>query len=48
MSKSNPTVSGKLVGWGKSLGDAAAKTTISEAAKEVFKLALRLSGIPLP
>ncbi|AFZ33604.1 pentapeptide repeat protein (plasmid) [Gloeocapsa sp. PCC 7428] len=46
--QSNPTVMGKLIGWGKSLGDAAAKTTVSEAAKEVFKLALGLSGVPLP
>ena len=46
--KSNPTVMGKLVKWGQSLADAAAKTTVSEAAKGVFKLALRLSGVPLP
>ena len=44
----DPTVLGKLVKWGQSLGDSAAKTTVSEAAKEVFKLALRLSGIPIP
>lgn len=41
----NPIVMDKLIGWGKSLGDTAARTTISEAAKEVFKLALKLSGI---
>jgi hypothetical protein len=44
----NPTTLGKLVKWGQSLGDTAAQTTVSEAAKEVVKLALRLSGVPLP
>ncbi|MEH2467819.1 pentapeptide repeat-containing protein [Nostoc sp.] len=44
----DPTVLGKLVKWGQSLSDTAAKTTVSEAAKEVFKIALRLSGIPIP
>jgi hypothetical protein len=44
----SPTTLGKLVKWGQSLGDTAAKTTVSEAAKEVVKLALRLSGVPLP
>jgi hypothetical protein len=46
--KDDPTVLGKLVKWGQSLGDTAAKTTVSEAAKEVVKLALKLSGVPLP
>jgi uncharacterized protein YjbI with pentapeptide repeats len=46
--KDNPTTLGKLVKWGQSLGDTAAQTTVSEAAKEVVKLALRLSGVPLP
>jgi uncharacterized protein YjbI with pentapeptide repeats len=46
--KDNPTTLGKLVRWGQSLGDTAAQTTVSEAAKEVVKLALRLSGVPLP
>jgi uncharacterized protein YoaH (UPF0181 family) len=46
--KDNPTALGKLVKWGQSLGDTAAKTIVSEAVKEVLKLALRLSGIPLP
>lgn len=45
--QSNPTLKGKLVKWGQSLGDAAAKTTVSEAATAVVKLALRLSGVPL-
>jgi uncharacterized protein YjbI with pentapeptide repeats len=46
--KNDPTVMGKLVKWGQSLGDATAKTTVTEAATAVVKLALRLSGIPLP
>ena len=46
--KDNPTTLGKLVKWGQSLGDTAAQTTVSEAAKEVVKLALRLSGVSLP
>jgi hypothetical protein len=46
--KNDFTTKEKLVKWGQSLGDTAAQTTISEAAKEVVKLALRLSGIPLP
>ena len=44
----DPTVLGKLVKWGQSLGNTAANTTVTEAAKEVFKIALRLSGIPIP
>ena len=39
------TVLGKLVKWGQSLDKTAANTNVTEAAKEVFKLALRLSGI---
>ncbi|XGW00256.1 MAG: hypothetical protein ACAF41_15135 [Leptolyngbya sp. BL-A-14] len=46
--KANPTVMGKLVKWGQSLADTAGKTTVSEAAKGVVKLALQMSGIPLP
>ncbi|MFP5273701.1 pentapeptide repeat-containing protein [Coleofasciculus sp.] len=46
--KQDSTVKEKLVKWGQSLGDAAAKTTVTEAAKEALKLALRLSGIPIP
>lgn len=41
----NPSVRDKLVKWGQSLGDAAAKTTVSEAATAVVKLALTLAGI---
>jgi hypothetical protein len=46
--ESNPTVLGKLVQWSKTLADTASKTTVSEAAKGVVKLALQMSGIPLP
>jgi len=44
----NPTVMGKLVKWGQSLADTASQTTVSEAAKSIVKLALQMSGIPLP
>jgi hypothetical protein len=46
--QSDPKFKSKLVKWGQSLGDAAAKTTVSEAATAVVKLALSLSGMPLP
>jgi hypothetical protein len=46
--EANPTVMGKLVKWGQSLADTAGKTTVSEAVKGVIKLALHISGIPLP
>jgi transcriptional regulator with XRE-family HTH domain len=46
--KADPTTMGKLVRWGQSLADTAGKTTISEAAKAVVKLALQMSGVPLP
>lgn len=46
--EANPTVMGKLVKWGQSLADTASKTTVSEAAKGVVKLALQMSGVPLP
>jgi transcriptional regulator with XRE-family HTH domain len=46
--EANPTIMGKLVKWGQSLADTAGKTTVSEAAKGVVKLALQMSGIPLP
>lgn len=42
--QNDPTFKSKLVKWGQSLGDTATKTTVTE----VVKLALRLSGIPLP
>jgi hypothetical protein len=44
-SRSDPSVRYKLVKWGQSLGDAAAKTTVTEAATAVVKLALTLAGI---
>jgi hypothetical protein len=46
--KNDSTTKEKLVKWGQSLGNTAAQTTASEAAKEVVKLALRLLGVPLP
>lgn len=46
--ESNPTVMGKLVGWGKTLANKASETTVSEAAKAIVPLALKLVGIPLP
>ena len=45
---SNPTVMGKLVGWGKTMANKASETTVSEAAKAIVPLALKLVGIPLP
>lgn len=38
--QSNSTFRSNLIKWGKSLGDTAANTTVSEAVKGVFKLAL--------
>lgn len=46
--EANPTIMGKLGKWGQSLADTAGKTTVSEAVKSVVKLALQMSGIPLP
>ncbi|MHC5676581.1 hypothetical protein [Nostoc sp.] len=46
--QSDPTIKSKLLNWRQSLGDAAAKAIITEATKEVFKLALGLLGIPMP
>lgn len=47
--KKDPTVMGKLVHWSQSLADTAGKTTVSEAAKGVVKLALQMAaGISLP
>lgn len=46
--KANPTAMGNLVKWGQSLADTAGKTTVSEAVKGVVKLALQMSGIPIP
>jgi hypothetical protein len=46
--QSNLAVKNKLVKWGQSLGDAAAKATVSDVVKGVVKLALAASGLPLP
>ncbi|MEB3179277.1 MAG: hypothetical protein VKL59_09635 [Nostocaceae cyanobacterium] len=46
--KSDPKAKGKLEKMGQYMRDAAANGVIGEAAVEVIKLALRLSGIPLP
>jgi len=45
--KSDPTVRGKLVGWGKTLANKAGETTVSEAVKAVVLMALKMLGIPL-
>lgn len=42
--QTNPTLQGKLLKWGQSLGDA----TVSDVVKGVVKLAIRSVGIPLP
>ena len=46
--ENNPTALGKLVNWGKSLGNKAAETSVSEVTKRIIKLALNLAGVPLP
>jgi hypothetical protein len=46
--KNDPKAKGKLIKLGHYVRDAAANGVIGEAAVEVIKLALRLSGIPLP
>ena len=43
--ESNPTVMGKLVGWGKTMANKASETTVSEAIKAIVPLALKLVGI---
>ncbi len=45
--QSDPTVLDKLIKWGQSLGDTAAKTTVTTAVAAVVKLALKLLGVPL-
>jgi hypothetical protein len=45
--ESNPALMGQLVQWGKSLADTASKTTVSEAAKVVVKLALQMAGVSI-
>ena len=44
----DPTLMGKLIQWSKSIGSTVGKTTISEATKRVFKLALQIAGVSLP
>ncbi|MBW4610680.1 MAG: hypothetical protein KME22_26575 [Hassallia sp. WJT32-NPBG1] len=46
--KNDPKAKGKLIKLGQYMRDAAANGVIGETAVEVIKLALRLSGIPLP
>jgi uncharacterized protein YjbI with pentapeptide repeats len=46
--KSNPTVMGKLVGWGQAMANKAGETTLSEVVKTVLSLSLKAAGIPLP
>lgn len=46
--QNNLAVKNKLVKWGQSLGDAAAKATVSDVVKGVVKLALAASGLPVP
>ena len=41
----NPTMMGKLVLWGKAMANKASETTVSEAAKIVFTLALKAAGV---
>lgn len=42
--KSSSSMREKLIHWGQALGDA----TVTDVVKEVVKLALRTSGLPLP
>lgn len=46
--ESDPSVMGKLAQWGKSLADTAGKTSVSEAAKAIVKIALKTTGIAIP
>ena len=46
--ENNPTALGKLVNWGKSLGNKAAETSESEVVRRVIKLALNIAGVPMP
>ncbi|NJP08923.1 MAG: hypothetical protein HC866_05085 [Leptolyngbyaceae cyanobacterium RU_5_1] len=43
--ENNPATLGKLVNWGKSMANKAGETTVSEAAKAVVSLALKLAGL---
>ena len=46
--QNDSTALGNLVNWGKSLGNKAAETSVSEVVKRVIKLALNLAGFPIP
>ncbi|MGF1674052.1 MAG: hypothetical protein ACFCUV_10265 [Rivularia sp. (in: cyanobacteria)] len=46
--KSDPKAKSKMIKLGQYVRDTATSSVIGEAAIEVIKLALRLSGIPLP
>ena len=46
--ETNPVMMGKLVLWGKAMANKASETTVSEAAKIVFTLALKAAGLPFP
>ena len=46
--KSDPKAQSKMAKLGRYVRDAATSSVIGEATVEVIKLALRLSGIPLP
>lgn len=46
--KNDPKAKSKMVKLGQYVRDAATSSVIGEATVEVIKLALRLSGIPLP
>jgi uncharacterized protein YoaH (UPF0181 family) len=46
--KSDPKAKGKMVKLGQYVRNAATSSVIGEATVEAIKLALRLSGIPLP
>ena len=46
--KANPTVMGKLVGWGQVLAQEASKKTVGDVVAGTVKLGLRAAGLPLP
>lgn len=43
--ETDPAMMGKLVLWGKAMANKASETTVSEAAKIVFTLALKAAGL---
>ena len=46
--KANPTMMGKLVGWGQGLAQEASKKTVGDVVAGTVKLGLRAAGLPLP